>query len=347
MTARNRSRTFLVGAAVAALFAPLALVAALANPASAAPGKPHEVYMYKVEQHVDLSGEFPDQFVHTHVYCNPGDLALDGMWRVDHVDQANPPDTVGDERDVYVHASYGDDVDRSKWHFRLTNFADGDAQIKLFVTCIRGYVEQAYGHTHQVVLSSRNDDLSHTGGGALAAGSQSFTHSFTCPTGTVAVAPGFNFLNNERAHIFRSWPTADFRGWQWAFLVEDPNTEVTVYLSCLQIKTGPGGNGPHAHNLQWAWRPNGFAGDHQSLDVVGTQERRINCDDGADGKFFQDYKAMVGAFWINDPFHVWFLGMDPRPKQRSYKFWWDGSGDNNIYLGALCIRARTGKQVAP
>ena len=104
------------------------------------------VYMYKVEKHVDLSGEFPDQNLHEHVYCNPGDIALDGMWRVDHVDQASPPDTYGDERDVSVLASYGDDIDRTKWHFRMTNFADGDAQIKLFATCIRGTVEQAYGH---------------------------------------------------------------------------------------------------------------------------------------------------------------------------------------------------------
>ena len=39
--------------------------------------------------------------------------------------------------------------------------------------------------------------------------------------------------------------------------------------------------------------------------------------------------------------------MDPRPKQRAYKFWWDGLGSNSIYLNALCIRARTGKQIAP
>jgi hypothetical protein len=59
------------------------------------------------------------------------------------------------------------------------------------------------------------------------------------------------------------------------------------------------------------------------------------------------YKAMVGAFWIVDPWHTWFLGMDPRPKQRSYKFWWDGGGNNTAYLAALCVKARTGKQIAP
>ena len=346
MTARSRSRTFLVGAAAAALLAPIALVAALASPASAAPGKPHEVYMYKVEKHIDLSGEFPDNKIHEHVYCNPGDIALDGMWRVDHVDQANPPETFGDERDVVVTASYGDDVDRAKWHFRAYNHADGNAQLKLFATCIRGQVEQAYGHAHNVVISQRYDDATHTG---LPAGAgNEWDHATTCPAGTLAVAPGFNFSDDDhRVRIFRSWPTTNFRGWHWAFLVDDPNVDVTVYLRCLQIEVDAQGSGPHAHNLLWAWRPNGYNGDHQFLNVNGMQERRINCDDGANGNLYQDYKAAVGAFWIADPFHTWFLGMDPRPKQRSYKFWWDGGGSNDVYLGALCIRARTGKQIAP
>ena len=84
MTARNRSRPFLVGAAIVALLAPLAAVLSLSSPASAAVGpRPHEVYMYKVEKHVDLSGEYPDNYLHDHLNCNdPGDIALDGMWRV-------------------------------------------------------------------------------------------------------------------------------------------------------------------------------------------------------------------------------------------------------------------------
>ena len=57
------------------------------------------------------------------------------------------------------------------------------------------------------------------------------------------------------------------------------------------------------------------------------------------------YKAMVGAFWINDPHYVWFMGMDPRPKQRSYKFWREPGGDSGVYLAALCIKVRTGKQI--
>jgi len=345
MTARTRSRSWLVGAGIAALLAPLALVVAAATPASAGVGKFHEIYMYKVEKHVDVSGDFPDKNMHEHVYCNPGDYALDGMWRVDSVEQANPPETVGDERDVYFTASYGDDMDATEWHFRATNFADGKAQIKLFATCIRGHVENAHLHTHAVRLSNRFSE-GHPG---LGVGVQEFDGGFGCNTDEYAVAPGYNVTSaqfEKRVRLFRSWPTANFRSWHWAFLVDDP-VDMTVYIRCLRFTTGPGGNGPHAHQIPMTWRPNGYGGVFHNLNVHGTQERRLNCDDPPNASFYQDYKAMVGAFWIDDPHHVWFMGMDPRPKQRSYKFWWDGAGSNGVYLSALCVRARTGKQIAP
>src|SRR5262245_25078486 len=100
MTARNRSRTWLVGAGISALLAPLALVVAVASPASAT-GQCHEITMYKVEKHVDVSGDYPEKNMSQELYCYDGDWALDGMWRVDNVEQANPPETFGDERDVF------------------------------------------------------------------------------------------------------------------------------------------------------------------------------------------------------------------------------------------------------
>ncbi|WP_395658585.1 hypothetical protein [Nocardioides sp.] len=349
----TRFRSTLVSAAAAALVVPFLAAIAGAAPASASSPRPHEVAMYKVEKHVDVAGEYPDNYLREDLSCNGGDYALDGMWRVDHVDQANPPETTGDERDVVFTASYSDWSNPSWWHFRAHNYADGDAQVKLFLTCIRSSVEQTYNHSHAVKISDRYIDSSHTD---LAAGTHEWDHAMTCDPGMLAVAPGFAFTktsdpsagdDDHRVQLFRSWPTPTLRGWHWAFLVKDPNVNVDLTLRCLKVRTGPGGAGGHVHNLLWAWRPNGYDGDHQFLNVVGTQERRISCDDGSDGRLFQDYKAMVGAFWTNDPFHTWFLGMDPRPKQRAYKFWWDGSGDNNVYLAPLCIRTRTGKQLAP
>jgi hypothetical protein len=347
MTARTRSRTWLVGAGIAALLAPLAMVVAAAAPASAGVGKFHEIYMYKVEKHVDISGDFPEKELHEHVYCNPGDIALDGMWRVDSVEQANPPETFGDERDVYVSSSYVDDIDRTEWHFRISNHADGKAQVKLFATCIRGSVENAHLHSHSVRVSNRFD----YDPGLLPVGDYSFNHTATCAADEVVVAPGFQVVSPpsaspyDKIRVYRSWPSPDARSWRWAFLVEDPNVYVRLSFKCLRLTTGAA-NG-HAHQIPRTWRSNGTNGVFHNIAPMGFEEIRVNCDDGPDGAHFQDYKAMVGAWWINDPHHVWFMGMDPRPKQRSFKFYWDGAGDNGVYVGALCVRARTGKQIAP
>jgi hypothetical protein len=351
MATRTRSRTFLLGAAVAALLAPLALVVSSAGPASSAVGpRPHEVYMYKVERHVDLSGEFPDNAAHEDLSCNDGDYALDGMWRVDHVDQADPQlGTYGDERDVVFYASYSDLTDKSEWHFRFENLADGNAQVKLFLTCIRKQTEENAGHRHGIDLMDPVVDVTHHG---LAGGDYHWNLPSLCPSGYYAVAPGFNFPNDDKNHIFRSWPSDDFRGWQWAFVIDDSAhpgaVDVDVAVRCLSTRLLAGGPNPvHTHQLPMTWRPNGYSGYLDPLNVVGRQERRINCDDGFNGASFQDYKAMVGSFWIADPHHAWYLGMDPRPKQRSYQFWWDGAGSNSTYMGALCVKSRTGKQLKP
>ena len=346
MTARNRSRTALVGAALAALLAPLALVVAAAAPANAA-GQFHEISMYKKEKHVDISGDYPDKNMHEHVYCEDGDYALDGMWRVDSVAQANPPETFGDERDVYFTASYNDPMDPAEWHFRAVNFADGKAQVKLFVTCIRYETENQHLHTHPIRVSNQ---YSYSTAG-VPAGQWHPDHNFTCPSDSYAVAPGFQLTSHgpdydAKIRLFRSWPTSpNFRSWHWAFVVEDPAVDVNLTLRCLRTTTGAAKG--HAHQVPMSWRPHGYAGVLHNLIVNKTQEIRLNCDDHPNGSAFQLYKAMVGAFWINNPHYVWFLGMDPRPKQRSYKFWREPGGDNGVYLAALCIKNRTGKQIKP
>jgi hypothetical protein len=78
MTARTRSRNLLVGAAVVALLAPLAIVLGLTTSASAAVG-PRRARRGLLR-----------------VLLRPGN--------------------------------------KSEWHFRMENFADGHAQVKLFLT---------------------------------------------------------------------------------------------------------------------------------------------------------------------------------------------------------------------
>ena len=334
MNPKRRSRKFLIGSAVAALIAPLALVSSFSSPAQASAPKPHHVKMYKVEAHVDLGGEFPDNSVSQDLSCNGNDYALDGMWRVDHVDQANPDlDMVGDERDVRVDASYGDNVNPSQWHFRFYNGADGDAQLKVFLTCLQRDTENQFGHSHPIVLSNRYDQAN----AALPSGTNAFDHTPSCVSGEVVVAPGFNFTAGS-GRIFRSWPSSGLDGWQWGFLVGGTPADVTTYYRCLQVKTGPSGTGPHAHNLYAMW-DSGYGGVHYALPVNTGYEVQQSCE----SKLYN--KGMVAGFWIDDPWHTWWLGMDPRPKTRAFRYWNEGGG--SVWSTLLCVGSRTGKQIAP
>lgn len=350
MTAHTRFWRTFIGAAVVALVAPLFAVVAMASSASAAVGpRPHEVYMYKVEAHVDLSGEYPDNYLHTHLYCNDGDYALDGMWRVDHVDQANPQlGTVGDERDVVFYASYGDTSHPDMWHFRMENYATGNAQVKLFLTCIRKTTEQAAGHSHGIrlrPLSSSFNRYFNFGRNEWSPNSNS-----GCASNEYAVAPGFNFVNDNWNRMLGSYPTSSFRGWQWAFEVNSHSpVHVTLYLRCLRDVVHNAGSPSHSHKLPMMWRTNNshpYNGVVTSHLTSGISEQRLSCDDGSNGAFYQDYKAMVGAFWLNDWHYQWYLGMDPRPKTRAYKFWDEGGG-HNVRLNIFCIKSRTGPQIKP
>lgn len=352
MTAHIRSTRLLVGAAVAALIAPLMAVMFTAAPASSAGPRPHEVYMYKVEKHVDLSGEYPDNYLHDHLYCNDGDIALDGMWRVSHVDQENPQlDVYGDARDVVVQASYSDQSNPSKWHYEIENYADGNAQLKLYLTCIRKQTEERAGHKHSVKLGSYHVvEKTH-----VPAGWHYWNDvANRCDDGYYAVAPGFHFRGDldetwfhEDNRIVGSWPLDSGKGWQWRFHVGKNEAQVDLSFRCLATEVVPYGAGKkHTHKLPMMWRPNSDSGGHYEHVDHGWNEYRYSCDDGHDGAFFQDYKAMVGAFWIHGYHYNWFLGMEPRPKTRAYWFWHE-SGDDRVSLGTLCIKSRTGKQIKP
>src|ERR1044072_6707388 len=157
MTTRSRYRT---AAAVGALVPPMAVVATTSAPADAGTSThKHEVSMYKVERYVKLAGVGTDTVGDSpgqSVYCDPGDIVLDGMWSIRNVDQYHPPTPDPDDDPgyptnhggVYNHAphvhvvsSYPDQGDPRRWSFELDNRAYGDAQVKLFLTCIKNWTE--------------------------------------------------------------------------------------------------------------------------------------------------------------------------------------------------------------
>ena len=55
-------------------------LAFVALPASASAA--HDLGIYKVEQQVDIASDM----VTADLSCRDGDIALDGMWRIDHAD---------------------------------------------------------------------------------------------------------------------------------------------------------------------------------------------------------------------------------------------------------------------
>lgn len=380
MTAHTRFRRSLVGAAVVALVAPLLAVVAMASSASAAVGpRPHEVYMYKVEKHVDLSGEYPDNYSgDVYLSCNDGDYALDGMWKVSHVDQpSNEPvfDSTAiynDERDVvfYTAASY----DKSTYLFRFENYADGNAQIKLFLTCIRKQTEATANHKHDIVVTGLYYKGIHAGFGNSSGSFDDYDDSWVgghsdewgnfqeCPSGYYAVAPSYDFYDSydygTKNWLYRSYVSDNGRSWNWAFLLRDvsSNIHLNVGYRCLRGYVGNtnfGGN--HSHQLPIAFKP-GYNNDFRHGNPYwanylnfGSQEKQFSCDDGYNGSKYQDYKAMVGGWYIWNPFHTWYWGMDPRPKTRAYQFYYDGYGfgSNRVDLGIMCVKSRTGKQTKP
>ena len=304
----------------------------MASSASAAVGpRPHEVYMYKVEKHVDLSGEYPDNYSgDVYLSCNDGDYALDGMWRVDHVDQPSTnhvPDSTAiynDERDVIFYTSV---LGRptSQWHYRFENFADGNAQVKLFLTCIRHDTEQTAGHTHGIVLTDLYYKSYGTGYGTSTFGGR-FRRRTATPTTTSRGSPprpetpattrsarttttrwrrASTSTTRTRCGtknwLFRSYISDDGKSWNWAFLLRDvsSNIHLNVGYRCLRdyVANTNGGGSNHSHQLPITFRPsNGPSHYHPYLDYYldhGFQERRYSCDDGSDGAKYQDYKAMV------------------------------------------------------
>ena len=343
MAASRRTRSLAAVGALAALIAPLALVAS--GEAAAAPKglKTHQTKVYKVEKHVDIGGEYPDNYVHEHLSCSPGDIATDGMWRVDHVDQANPDTgTSGDERDVRVTSSYGDSSDWSKWHFEITNDATADAQVKLFLVCLDDDTTERDGHAHKLnaspqkklAVASFDDDM--------------FPYTQAeCDPGFYAIAPGFNFPTGE-ARLFHSWPTADHQGWEWKFKILLPGATGDVTYRCLRAETEKAGPGPHTHLLDYDWysdadlpkplpAPHVHKGIKFTVDASETAEAQLSCKSHG--------KAIVGGFYFH-PNYVWWLGQDPRPKTRAHKLWVSKNGQS-VWLDNLCLEGRTGPQMRP
>ncbi|WP_085872293.1 MULTISPECIES: hypothetical protein [unclassified Nocardioides] len=349
--------------AAGALIAPAAFVAATSAPADAATSHKHQVYIYKMEKDLRLAGVGPDAIGVTgpqSLSCNSGDTVIDGMWMVKHVDQFNPPPsdpdddgfpttttlggTYNDERDVYVKASYPDLSvgNGNRWLYDFANRAYGDAQLKLYVTCIRGFTESTNSHQHPINVT--NSFTGTPGTGPQGWTGRTYWDSagvWDCAANEYFVAPGFNLAPAGAVdhRLVASVPTNNGASWRWEFAANSL-ASVAFYGKCISNRVGIAGG--HKHGLAMKHLPssNFNLGHQYGIDMGDPSNVQFTCDE--DVPSYHGYKAGVGWFYMADFWEYnWFLGMEPRPKTRVYRFFHDWPVDGQVKVGALCINSRT------
>lgn len=317
----------------------LALAFAMVIPTTAMAG--HDLGIYKVEKHIDLDS---DDFEVT-LSCYPGDYAMDGMWRIDHADYDEDDDYITFlGRSVDVEMAYpldtaiDPDSRLESYYFKFNKNAIGRAQLKVFATCLKSKTE-VDGHQHDIVLDTPQTQTLDADG--------SFT-SPTCGPNKFVSQPGYK-INRFSAdpvpfvgHMSTSWPL-NIGQWRWVIdISQDPGTTVDFYWTCTQRKVPLAGGEKHklVYRLQGP--------ENHSIPAKKVKTKRIECK--------SHYKAIVAGFSFipgsmaepnTDDFpglfvpHLWFLGMDPQPKNRDFKFLNSDVAPHPVDLKAICLNYRT------
>lgn len=320
-----------------ALLAIGALALVLPASASAKTATKHHLEMYKVEQHLTLD-EF-DSATPT-LGCPNGDIATDGMWRIDHVDQYNFQLADDDETPwaIYnaIEVSQAESTSLSTYKFKVTNKTSAEAQIKFWLTCLGDKTApDTYQHNLSVRTPSWHTTSAAGGDGFIEADTETLGANWGCNDDEVVIAPSWRTVAGS-AEIAKSYPfkhagATFFHAdeWQWGFWVKT-GTQVEVGVRCLKLLTDddPSGGKLHNHKI-YAYLTDSPV---QHFNRGNSQwEHKINCR--------HDQKGLVGGFDVYDAGHAWYwLGMDPRIKSRSYLTYGTGaSGD--YYL--ICFNDRT------
>ena len=293
----------------------------------------HFLKMYKVEQHLDMEDS---EYKEVEVACEtPFDIATDGMWRIDHVDQ----DEYGEKPlgDIDVYAAYSHPSDPSRYVFKIYNNAEGRGQMKLFLTCL-GEKTEINSHRHKWFLKAPYRYWDYTRGlGQHAFGSG----NHECGPQEVAIAPGYDWMKGY-GEIYKSHAIDDdVRGWEWGFfvaLLDDVtnDAQARVSLRCLKLRSS--NSHGHHHFIMRAFRPY-FPENLTKIDAEQEQTRTRSCA--------LHEKAMVHSFDLDpDPYgeQIWYLGNDPRLKSRAYKVKNVLDWDVWVRFGAVCFNDRTSRK---
>jgi len=315
----------------------------------------HDLYVYKAEQQVILDSDD----ISASVNCKPGDYALDGMWRVDHVDQ--------DEDSTFSELMTSTDVNKAKlnptgdgYDFRFVKNALGRTQVKIFVTCLGQKTDKESGHDHGFTISA-NKTITATNtpvgnptfdalsvptfaGGDADPGTPG---TQPCSQDQLVVSPSFEvtglggidppeawgkIFSSNLDGISNAAGSTKRNSWTWSFRVGVSPLDITVSVRCLTIKL-----------------PVGVSGTKHKLTVKRKWDRiNVGVPGGPDGKVSETslicgdhYKAMVAGWTLRDPDYLWFQGMDPRLKSRAYRFFNSDTVSHFVDLKALCFNYRT------
>lgn len=317
----------------------------------------HDLQVYKAEKQVDLNSDDNSDYVD----CRSGDYALDGMWRIDHVDYDEDMPFVDLMTSTDVLQAERDPVLANRYNFRFVKNSLGRTQLKLFVTCLSSETASDSSHEHPFVYSGpkaasptdiaaatnvNNTDVTIDDFAVDEDASQAGNQA--CKVGEVAVSPGWRVSRNGGGDVAEQWGritgstlfgsqvlpkgTANRNSWQWRFRVNDnvgDNVDLAVSVYCLRLKVGPASSGTSKHRLTVKRNKDYLA----SLPGDAITERSINCGD--------HYKAMVAGWWLTDPVNTWYMGMDPRLKSRAFRFLNGNAPAETVELSALCFNYRT------
>jgi hypothetical protein len=325
-------------------------LAALPASASAVTATKHHLDMYKAEKHLTLT-EMDTQTVN--LSCRPGDIAADGMWRVDSVGQFNPqlvdPDELTDwgpggwNLGTGVRVSQSQSIAIDTYQFTVSNRTSEDAQVKFWVTCI-GSQTAADTHRHKLDVYTPAGHTFTNGTGDNEFYTSQWPgdgSAYGCNAGDLFIAPSWK-VNHGDAESFASYPGTfgspgtDLSNWTFGFYVKG-SVDVTVGGRCLKKSTLVVNGYPktHLHKLYWNLKT---TEDPSAPFYKGNSvwEHQISCAEDQKG-LVGGYDVRNGGSWSSHS--QYWLGMDPRIKARAFKVY--GGNGGNYYV--VCVNDRTSR----
>jgi uncharacterized repeat protein (TIGR01451 family) len=296
----------------------------------------HDLDVLKFEQFVEpppLGAE--PYFKHT-MTCPAGYTATDGSARTDSAQDSDQPGVSHAVERVHTVRSRSNPGNRAQWDFTLQNHNLGQAQVHLFIVCLRDSTSHNDGHAHPFIYSGPVNSTLIVGAGG---GRNEIT--LTCPgANDVAIAPGFDFRKTTAPFAedgphgpqYRSTQSADGRSWTFGFQTAAA-ARVDVSIRCLSRYTGSAGNPAHTETLNFhhvygrdVVAP--FAGFGNSGPWT---EVRRECP--------VHYKGITATWRF--PRHVSPMGNTPEPLIRDFRVFNKSPHAKYAHTDLMCLKNRT------